>query len=120
VPDSIRDVQFDAAKEIFVCMSCRKNYRIIPDEFAFYKSLEIPLPKFCPDCRHARRMRARGPNKLFSRRCMCGGKLSIISKYQNTVSHFHGAEKCPNEFQTAHDSNTQMLYCEQCYNAEVV
>ncbi len=110
VPDSIRDVDGKVMlKEVFGCVQCKKNYLIIPNEMAFYKRLEIPLPRLCPDCRYARRFRARGPNRLWHRQCMC------------KKGHQHGDTPCSNEFETSYSPNCkEIVYCEQCYNAEVV
>ena len=77
IPDSIDDIGgLDVPKQIFVCTGCKKNYRIIPAEFDFYKRMHIPLPRQCPDCRHSRRFAARGPNRLWKRGCQCGGAAS--------------------------------------------
>lgn len=101
VPDSIHDTQFDVAKEIFVCEKCEKNYKIIENEFLFYKKLSIPLPHMCPDCRHNRRFIARGPNKLWHRACMNAG--------------------CNNEFETSYaPERSEIIYCESCYQKEVM
>ncbi len=109
VPDGIKDVNFDAIKEVFVCKDCNKNYKVIAAEFAFYQKNNIPLPRLCPDCRHAQRLNARGPNKLWHRSCMC-----------EKGNHSHQG-KCPAEFQTSYaPERKEIIYCEQCYNAEVV
>lgn len=109
VPDSIHDVDFDVSKEIFVCSSCTKNYKIIPNEFTFYQKLSIPLPRLCPDCRHTRRVEARGPNKLWHRQCMC-----------MLENHDHQGP-CPNEFETTYaPERPEIIYCESCYQKEVV
>ncbi len=109
IPDGIHDIDFDATKEIFECIECKKNYRIIQNEFLFYKKLSIPLPRLCPDCRHARRMKNRGPNKLWHRSCMCDKK-----------NHAHGEQKCPVEFETSYaPERTEVIYCEKCYQQEV-
>ena len=118
IPDSIYDVHdLDVKREIFVCLNCKKNYKIISNEFAFYRNLHIPLPRLCPDCRHARRFKARGPNKLWHRQCFCDYKI-----YKNTTKHSHHPEgRCPNEFETSYAPNkTEVVYCEPCYNAEIV
>ncbi|MBI5733191.1 hypothetical protein HY967_04580 [Candidatus Jorgensenbacteria bacterium] len=118
VPDSIRDVgHLDVLNVIFACESCKKNYRIIPYEFEFYKKLDTPLPRLCPDCRHTRRFTARGPNRLWHRQCMCD-----YAVYSNTVTHkHHSTGRCPNEFETSYASDRkEIVYCEQCYNSEVV
>jgi hypothetical protein len=108
VPDSISEIDFDVSKEIFVCSICTKNYKIIPNEYLFYQKLSIPLPRLCPDCRHARRVEARGPNKLWHRVCMCE---------QN--AHGHEA-KCLNEFETSYNPDrTEIVFCEQCYQNQL-
>ncbi len=119
VPDSIRDFKtVDINKDIFACGNCKKNYRVIPAELQFYKRLEIPLPRLCPDCRHARRVAARGPNRLFGpQQCKCDYKI-----YKNSVVHNHHKEgRCSNAFWSNYAPNVpEILYCEQCYNAETV
>lgn len=109
IPNSIGDVDFDVTKEIFSCRECDKNYRIIENEFLFYKKLAIPLPRLCPDCRHGLRMSSRGPNKLWHRACMC-----------DKSNHVHGGEKCDIEFETSYaPERPEIIYCEKCYQQEV-
>ena len=122
IPDSIHDFRSDnIEKEIFVCTACRKNYRIIVYEFEFYKRLGIPLPRLCPDCRHIRRFKARGPNKLWRRRCMCGGVTSENGLYKNIATHRHGSNHCPEEFETSYaPERPEIVYCESCYNQEII
>ncbi|MCR4328594.1 MAG: hypothetical protein NUV53_03705 [Patescibacteria group bacterium] len=110
ISDSIRDFTTeDINKDIFACTACKKNYRIIPDELALYRKLEIPLPRVCPDCRHARRFVARGPNRLRTESCKC-----------TVAHHAHGDAGCSITFKTAYPKEWNfLLYCEACYNAEV-
>ncbi len=110
-PDSILELPsiFDVNKEVFVCMECNKNYRVIVDELAFYKRMKIPLPRNCPECRHLKRFKNRGPNKLWHRKCMC-----------DKQNHFHGTEKCEVEFETSYaPERLEIVYCEKCYQQEV-
>lgn len=101
VPDSVNLIDFDVSKEIFVCEICDKNYKIIENESLFYKKMSIPLPHMCPDCRHSRRFISRGPNKLWHRKCMNGG--------------------CENEFETSYSpERPEIVYCESCYQNEVI
>jgi len=101
MPESFRGIDFDVTKEIFICESCSKNYKIIPNEFLFYRKLNVPLPRFCPDCRHYRRMKSRGPNKLWYRSCMNKG--------------------CTNQFETSYaPDRLEIVYCERCYQQEVI
>lgn len=109
-PDSILDLplDFDVGKEVFVCKECNKNYRIIVDEFGFYKRMKIPIPRNCPECRHIKRYKNRGPNKLFSRDCMC-----------EKAGHDHNG-KCQIKFETPYaPDRPEIIYCEKCYNQEV-
>lgn len=101
-PNSILDLplDFNVNKEVFVCTGCQKNYRLIQDELGFYKRMNMPIPRSCPECRYKRRLKDRGPNKLFSRNCMKDG--------------------CLNEFETPYaPERPEVVYCEKCYNQEV-
>jgi len=100
IPISIKETNLDIIKEIFVCESCNKNFKVIQDEFLFYKKLNVPLPRLCPECRHNKRIQLRGPNKLWHRKCMHEG--------------------CNNEFETSYSPDRpEIIYCERCYQQEV-
>jgi len=108
-------------EEIIECMECKKPYRIIPQEYAFLESEKMPLPRKCVDCRHTERIAQRNEVQLHHRQCMCAGEQSEKDVYQNTDKHFHGADHCPNEFETSYGANqATIVYCEQCYQTEVV
>jgi len=121
LPDRIEDVIDSILQEIIECASCKKAYRIIVEEFSFLKQYHLPLPRLCPNCRHRRRLSFRNPPKFYHRQCKCAGSVSENSVYQNTASHFHGSPHCPNEFKTSYaPERPEIVYCEQCYQAEVV
>ncbi|MFH0928433.1 MAG: zinc-ribbon domain containing protein [bacterium] len=108
LPESIHEVGENIVKEIFGCLECGRNYKIIANELAFYKQQGIPLPRECPDCRHRRRVSARGPNELFKRVCMC-----------KDDNHGHGGA-CQNHFETnIPTSDSRIVYCEECYREEI-
>lgn len=110
-PDSICDLPktFDVNSEVFVCMNCEKNYRLISDELAFYCRLKIPIPRTCPECRHIARVIARGPNKLWHRECMC-----------EKDNHHNHKDKCEVKFETSYaPDRPEIIYCEKCYQSEV-
>lgn len=110
-PDSINDLSkdFDITKEVFVCIECKKNYRIIIDELGFYKRMNLPIPRNCPECRHIKRLNRRGPNILWHRQCMC-----------NKRNHLHGNKNCEVEFETSYSPDRpEIIYCEKCYQQEV-
>lgn len=58
IPDNIKD-----------CEKCGKNYKIIPQELKFYKTLNLPLPHLCSTCRHAERFTARNTYIMYDSTC---------------------------------------------------
>ncbi len=128
LPDRIKDTDDKILKETIGCShkgecneQCTIAFKIIEPELQFYRKMNLPLPKLCSNCRHYQRLKKRNPLKLWHRKCMCQGKTSENNTYQNTTSHFHGEGKCPNEFETPYSpERKEIVYCEQCYNAEVV
>ncbi|OGZ43503.1 MAG: hypothetical protein A3C80_02680 [Candidatus Ryanbacteria bacterium RIFCSPHIGHO2_02_FULL_45_43] len=143
LPDHIKDVTGDILNQIIGCAhggicnenpapkpprcraSCSTAFRIIPHELEFYRLLNLPLPRLCPNCRHYQRIKQRTPLKLWRRKCYCAGLTSSPQAgtrfvYQNTAKHFHGSDYCPNTFETAFaPEGPEIVYCEACYNNEV-
>lgn len=87
-----------ASGDILACKDCRKNYRIIPQELAFYKKMGLPLPVLCFDCRHLKRKSLQNPQRLYSRTCA----------------------KCAVPIETTYaPDRPEKVYCENCYLKEV-
>ncbi len=128
LPDHIKDVKDSIVSEIIACghegrcsEQCTTAFKITPQEFEFYKYIQIPLPRLCANCRYYQRLKQRNPLKLWHRRCTCGGSKSENGVYVNTTKHFHDTSHCPNEFETSYaPDRPEIVYCEQCYNPEVV
>lgn len=128
LPDHIKDVGDDILNKNIQCLhnqtcneQCTQAFKIIPEELAFYRRLNLPLPRLCPNCRHYQRLKQRNPLKLWHRKCQCAGQKSENNIYANTITHQHGHNPCPNEFETSYSPDRkEIVYCEQCYNAEVV
>ncbi|MDA2922206.1 hypothetical protein MYX07_02985 [Patescibacteria group bacterium AH-259-L07] len=128
LPDHIKDVKDDIIKQIIGCAhsgkcneQCTTAFKIIPDELQFYKKMNLPLPRLCPNCRHYQRLRQRNPLRLWHRKCQCAGEKSDNGAHKNTVSHFHKKEHCPNEFETTYaPERKEIIYCKKCYQSEVV
>ena len=129
LPDHVKNVSNSILNEIIECehhrMECNEQcttaFRILPDELEFYKSMNIALPRFCPNCRFYQRIKKRNPPKLWHRKCMCNGVESENKEYKNTIKHSHGEKPCQNEFETAiSDERKEIVYCEKCYQAEFV
>ena len=128
LPDHIKDVKDDIINKIIECQhqgkcneQCTEAFKIIPQELEFYRKMNLPLPRLCPNCRHYQRLKQRNPLKLWKRKCQCNGEKSSNGVYQNTIQHFHGNEPCPNEFETTYaPERPEIVYCEKCYQQEVV
>lgn len=98
IPDDIKDVKKDIIKQVLTCADCAKNYKIIGQELDFYQKQNLPLPRLCPDCRHARRMELRNPRKLWLRKC----------------------DKCGCSVETTYaPERPEVIYCEECYQKEI-
>ena len=131
LPDHIRDVDDSIVKEVISCAHqgkcgerCVTAFRIVSDELNFYRKMNIPLPRLCPNCRYYARFRRRNPINLWHRQCVCDSSTGSeqATKYKNTTKHSHHLEgRCPNEFETSYaPERKEIVYCEQCYQAEVV
>ncbi|MEK9147523.1 MAG: hypothetical protein AAB593_01255, partial [Patescibacteria group bacterium] len=129
LPDHIKDANESIVKEIIECLECKKAYKLIKQEFDFYKKQNIALPRECSECRYLRRFKQKNFYTLSKQKCMCAGLTSDNKIYKNTVEHFHKNEHCPNEFQTTYFKETRfsisqekenLVYCEECYLSEVV
>ena len=87
---------------------CTEAFKFNSEELKFYTRMKLPLPRLCPNCRHYERLAQRNPLKLWHRQCMCD------------KNHAHHTGKCTNEFETSYaPDRPEIVYCEQCYNAEV-
>ncbi len=94
IPDNIREVSDDITKEILACGACGRNYKIIPQELALYRQMNLPIPRFCPTCRHEQRFGKRNPYRFFKRSC----------------------SQCQKEVQSTYaPDRTEKVYCEACY-----
>jgi hypothetical protein len=107
IPDNIQDVDESIIGKVIECQNkgneisqCTEAFKIIESEFQFYKRMNLPIPRFCPNCRHYNRLKQRNPLKLWHRKCMNKG--------------------CNNEFETSYaPDRPEIIYCEDCYKKEV-
>ncbi len=135
LPDSIHEVGESILGEVIQCeheeikkhphecgIDCASAFRITKQELDFYKTMKLPLPRMCFNCRHIDRIKWRNQPELYHRTCAClSASRQPPNAYRNTVEHFHGAGKCPNEFETTYaPERPEIVYYEQCYQAEVV
>ena len=128
LPDNIKDVPDSILEKAIECAhkgscedGCTFAFRLIPTELALYRQIKVPLPRLCPNCRNSERIRLRNPFRLWKRKCQCFGNSSENGNYRNTAKHSHGESKCLNEFETSYaPERKEIIYCEACYNTEVV
>ncbi len=133
IPDNIKDVNDSIINEIISCEhtdlphgcneQCTTAFKITPQELQLYRRINLPVPRLCPNCRHYARIKEHNSFTLWRRTCMCVSSEASAKEdgYRNTTSHFHGDKPCPNEFETPYaPESLEVVYCEQCYQAEVV
>lgn len=98
VPDAIRDVPDTIVHELLACDRCRKNFKILQQELALYRTMELPVPATCYECRYAERLRFRNPRRLWNRTC---------AKCKQPIATSYSPER------------PEKVVCEQCYWKEV-
>lgn len=125
LPESITEVTESILNEVISCanakgptlnnsprsdlVGCTTAFKIISQELQFYRRLNLPLPKLCPNCRHGARLARRNPPMLWHRSCEC-----------KNVSHGHTLQ-CNKEFETNFSPDRpEIVYCENCYQSEVI
>ncbi|MCC6323228.1 hypothetical protein IT400_00365 [Candidatus Nomurabacteria bacterium] len=105
---NINEVSDKITEEIIGCIDeghcnhlCATAFKIIPQELLFYKRFNLPIPNKCSNCRHFERLEKINPPKLWHRKCMNDG--------------------CQNEFETSYAKDRpEIIYCEKCYQQEVL
>ena len=119
IPETVAETPDTIVKEVLACAQCGKNYKIVPQELAFYRKHTLPVPLNCPECRYNARRALRQPHELWHRQCMC--------KQAGHAWHDAGApghptgSACGRKFETTYaPERKETVYCEACYNEEVV
>ena len=108
IPDKIDNVSELIINEIIECKNkgnyseqCTTAFKVTLSELELYKKLNLPLPHFCHNCRYYQRLNLENPRKLWHRKCM--------------------KEGCSNEFETSYaPDRPEIVYCERCYQNEVI
>ena len=99
LPDDIKDIPDDILNWAILCEITNKPFRIIKPELEFYRKNDLSIPRRHPDQRHMDRMKLRNPRKLFDRKC----------------------DKCEIDIKTTFSpEREEIVYCEHCYNNEVI
>ena len=94
IPDSINDVDNSICDRILRCKQTKRPYKIVRPELQFYRKMQIPIPRLCPDARHAQRLQLRNPRMLWRRSC----------------------DTCDAAFETSYaPARPERVHCEHCY-----
>ncbi|MCF7830409.1 hypothetical protein K9M41_00190 [Candidatus Gracilibacteria bacterium] len=95
IPENIDDVDDDILDKILTCEKTGKNYRIVRPELEFYRKMNLPIPRVCPEAREDGRRKLRNPRKLYDRKC----------------------DECSVGFHTTYaPDRPEKIYCEKCYS----
>lgn len=110
IPDNVEICDEGICKKAILCRAfdenaeeaqkhnCSKYYKLIPAELSVYKSLKVPLPRYCFNSRHFRRLSSKNPIKLWGRECT----------------------KCGIHFESSYSyDRPELVYCESCYQKEI-
>lgn len=108
IHDNIKDISDDILNAVIGCEHkgsclhhCITAFKITPQELAFYRQTNLPLPRQCHNCRYFARHEKRNPLKLWHRKCAKQG--------------------CTNEFETSYSPDRpETVYCETCYQNNVI
>jgi len=99
LPDNIKDIPDDILNWAIECEFSWKPFRIIKQELEFYRKHNLPVPRRHPDIRYMDRMKLRNPRKLYDRKC----------------------DKCSIDIKTTFaPDRPEIVYCEECYNKEII
>ncbi len=104
LPERISEVSDDILQEIISCGDADKEYspgafKITPEELRFYRKMNLPLPRVSYPVRYMKRLQKMPHLALLDRNC---------SKCEIAVKTSYTEEYAP------------ILYCETCYQNEVV
>lgn len=94
IPAKIEDTPDTICSKILQCEQMGRNYKIQAQELKFYRKMELPVPRHCPEVRHEARMRLRNPRQLWQRQC----------------------QQCNTSIQTpCAPDRPEKILCEKCY-----
>ncbi|MCR4328160.1 MAG: hypothetical protein NUV53_01445 [Patescibacteria group bacterium] len=66
------------------CQNCKFDFTIEPDDFAFYETIHVPPPTWCPRCRLVRRLAWQGYRILYKRKCDITGDMLITTHHSES------------------------------------
>ena len=98
LPDSIENISDEILNDVIECALCKRGFKIVSNELSLLKKFNLPIPHYCPECRHKSRFIEVQKPKLYYHECM----------------------KCDNPIKTSYArERPEIVYCEKCYQQEV-
>lgn len=99
LPETIKEVQDDILQEVISCTTCSRKYKIATLELELLRRMKLPLPDQCLKCRENALFARLQPPRLYDRQCA----------------------KCSEDIETSYSpERPEIVYCEQCYQQEVM
>ncbi len=75
------------------CQNCHRDFTIAPEDFNFYRKIDVPPPTFCPECRERRRLAFRNERALY--KCACGlCRKEVVSRVSPDKPYPMYCQKC--------------------------
>lgn len=96
IPDHIKDVSDDITNQILRCANTGKKYRIIKQELAAYRKMNIPVPRISPTAR------------------LEAIQNSLIFQEATTKA----CKQCQKPIMTVYDPTEVKVVCERCYQEQ--
>ena len=98
LPESINQIPDDILNWAIKCEETQRPFRIVKQELDFYRTMNLPIPHLHPDERHKQRLALRNPRQTWGKAC----------------------DKCGKQIKTTYSPDKpEIVYCEECYLAEV-
>ncbi len=81
------------SSETRTCQNCKQGFIIEPEDFDFYKKIDVPQPTWCPECRLQRKMLWRNERTLYKQVCnLC--KTDVVSMYSENSPYVVYCNSC--------------------------
>ncbi len=93
IPKSIDEVDASICDKILTCEKTGKGYKIISQEFNFYKKFRLPIPRISPDQRYTNLMKLQNPYILRDVKCATCNQ-EIKTTYREEDNYKIICEKC--------------------------
>lgn len=93
IPQNWEEIDKSICDKILQCEITGKNYKIIPQEYDFYKKFRLPIPKRCPDQRYKDLYALKPPLKIRKTHCNSCNK-SINTSYPQQSEYQILCEQC--------------------------